>query len=1027
MSNKSQWRTARTILCSFVLAVSVPRAFAQAEILGHEAYSRVAAQSRIGIWLGGNLAECEVPYVEQSDAWSSSLQNGPQTCGPVESYPGLSAMTDGGVTSVVSASATVITLNVNADGSAATIQPDPGYQLAFARADSVGGAWVEFRLRSSAYVTITYSIEAQFAADAGGWGSAGGCSAYVSAPFVYEGVNSNEEQSQSLGPILLTPDTYGAAASIYVNVSRDGYLGGATGTNTGGGSAQLTLSFTPVFGGCCFGSGNCLMLTLEDCLAQGGSYSGDEIPCESLSCRGACCLPSGNCVETSPTQCALSNGRYWGDGVDCSLVRCLGACCVPTGGCELTSRAECEQLEGTFHGEGSYCDFEYCPPVISIETTPLLTCPLTTARFRAIPSCGTPDEWWDFHWMRYSPQGWRWLEDDDRVSGSYSDTLQIENLRRSDAGYYRVAAYGWCGSVTSQDIVLRFKGENLENPADNADGDGIPDCWETEGAGMDVNDDGIRDLDLFDKGARPDRKDLFVEVDSMVGLEMDGDTALMVIRAFHQAPLSNPDGTTGISLHLDRSETPLPWSSITNTLEIAYFGSTSKNDWFGTQGDRDSSNKNHILAAKLKVYRYCIVVADLVLASGVAEIGGDDLCVAFAQEHTLDSPYYYVHRAKVFMHELGHSLGLWHNGAHAASNYNPVYPSVMNYNSSNALSDAWIERQIQRTGLSPVDDDETVWIDYCRLPSCGAQVDDNDTCLGTLDESSINEHDWVCYRRGVHGFWENWPVGYQDDDEMPAYQMVSIGCRPSGGHYLPDVGSPNYSLQLDQDVTQGVIQNLNSIPGAFPTSFSPLGQLHEPYNDWANIRYRGHDGGVIGLLAFTGEMAPIEEEASPEWLNAVRLLPTSRSDCGPEEFPRIEVNPVGAVVPPGATLYLGCAANGAPPFSYQWYKGDRVIAGATDANYEVTSVRYADAGEYKVLIANACGAVQSFAAIVTVPPIPGDLDLDGDVDLQDLAEFLSAFGWCIGTPEFNAAADIVADGCIDLLDLTQLLSQFGQW
>lgn len=744
---------------------------------------------------------------------------------------------------------------------------------------------------------------------------------------------------------------------------------------------------------------------------------------------GACCLASGDCEVMPQQQCDSIYGIYRGSGTTCADVACVGACCLPDGGCELMTDYHCWEIEGRYNGDGSICSDVDCPPVLQLETTPLRTCKLTNARFQVTASCGMQAGDWTYRWWRYQPEtDWVPLEDDGHILGSTTDTLRILGLRAADVSptFYVVQVNGLCGESFGDSIMLEFKGEDLTNPDDNADGDGIPDCWETEGAGMDVNDDGIRDLDLYAEGARPNRKDLFVEVDSMVGLEMDSETALMVTRAFQQAPLGNPDGTTGIWLHLDRSESSLPWSSITNTLEIAYFGSTSKSDWFGTESDRNSANKDHIRAAKVEVYRYCIVVADLVLAAGVAEIGGDDFCVAFAQEATLDSPYYYVHRAEVFMHELGHSLGLWHNGADASGNYNPTYPSVMNYSHTFALNDSWIESRVTETGLSPVDDNETVWIDYCRLSSCGAQIE-SDTCGATLNELSINEEDWICYRNGVRGFWENWPVGYQDDEEMKALQMVSIGCRITGGHNLPDIGSPNFSLQLDRDRTRGVIQNLNWIPGAFPSPVTPLGQLHEPYNDWANIRFRGHDGGVVGLLAFTGELAPIEDEASPEWIQAVISLPISRSDCTPDEFPRVGSSPMGGVVSPGTVLQMSCSATGSEPFSYQWYRNGKVIPAATNAIYSIASARYGDAGEYKVLIANACGAVESVAATVTVPPIPGDLDLDGDVDLQDLAALLSAFGKCVNDPDFNPSADIVADGCIDLLDLTQLLSQFGQW
>ena len=57
------------------------------------------------------------------------------------------------------------------------------------------------------------------------------------------------------------------------------------------------------------------------------------------------------------------------------------------------------------------------------------------------------------------------------------------------------------------------------------------------------------------------------------------------------------------------------------------------------------------------------------------------------------------------------------------------------------------------------------------------------------------------------------------------------------------------------------------------------------------------------------------------------------------------------------------------------------------------------------------------------PPIPGDLDHDGDVDLSDLAILLSDFGCISTTPP--CVGDINGDAGTDLNDLAILLANFG--
>jgi hypothetical protein len=46
----------------------------------------------------------------------------------------------------------------------------------------------------------------------------------------------------------------------------------------------------------------------------------------------------------------------------------------------------------------------------------------------------------------------------------------------------------------------------------------------------------------------------------------------------------------------------------------------------------------------------------------------------------------------------------------------------------------------------------------------------------------------------------------------------------------------------------------------------------------------------------------------------------------------------------------------------------------------------------------------------------GDIDEDGDVDVDDYNAFVDAFGSCIGDIKYNALADLDGDGCVTLVD-----------
>ena len=75
---------------------------------------------------------------------------------------------------------------------------------------------------------------------------------------------------------------------------------------------------------------------------------------------------------------------------------------------------------------------------------------------------------------------------------------------------------------------------------------------------------------------------------------------------------------------------------------------------------------------------------------------------------------------------------------------------------------------------------------------------------------------------------------------------------------------------------------------------------------------------------------------------------------------------------------------------------------------------------------NACmAAIDSIRIAYHDECLVGDLDLDADVDLSDLAALLSAYGSCLGDPDYFLAADLDGNGWIDLADLAALLANYG--
>jgi parallel beta-helix repeat protein len=218
----------------------------------------------------------------------------------------------------------------------------------------------------------------------------------------------------------------------------------------------------------------------------------------------------------------------------------------------------------------------------------------------------------------------------------------------------------------------------------DTDGDALPDGWEMNG--IDVNEDGTNDFILA--GANANHKDLYVEVDSMVGGTPMAATLPGVVAAFAAVPnalVQNPDGKAGITLHAlnggDNAIARVAWGKGVTFVQFDII----KRAKFGTPAERVGLNKANVLAAQRLAFRYWLFADSYNggSSSGLAEIAGNDFMVALGKwsngkggkNGTLST------QQSTFMHEFGHTLGLFHGGGQAGENFNfkPNYHSIMSY------------------------------------------------------------------------------------------------------------------------------------------------------------------------------------------------------------------------------------------------------------------------------------------------------------------------------------------------------------
>jgi hypothetical protein len=87
----------------------------------------------------------------------------------------------------------------------------------------------------------------------------------------------------------------------------------------------------------------------------------------------------------------------------------------------------------------------------------------------------------------------------------------------------------------------------------------------------------------------------------------------------------------------------------------------------------------------------------------------------------------------------------------------------------------------------------------------------------------------------------------------------------------------------------------------------------------------------------------------------------------------ITSQPRSQTVPAGGTASFTVSVSGMGPFGYKWFRNTAFVAGATNAALTLPAVQAEDAGDYLVVVANACSSATSAVATLTVL-VPPQLD-----------------------------------------------------
>ncbi len=254
-------------------------------------------------------------------------------------------------------------------------------------------------------------------------------------------------------------------------------------------------------------------------------------------------------------------------------------------------------------------------------------------------------------------------------------------------------SFAWAGSINKDGEIAGAVLDTNYNYhglvwRPDADGDGLLDVWEERG--YDSQHDGVIDLDLPGMGADKNHKDVFVHVDYMVASDHThrptAQAVQTLINAFNNAPVSNPDGTTGINLHIDAGpDVPTNKHILTHTDVLGSQNSDGTYNW----GDFQAIKAGNFPPERLPIFHYVIFAHDIIFPGtrmgGISRTakgdertnlnGGSDLIVSlgeFSGNVGTDSD-----QAITLMHELGHNFHRLHGGSDIFEN-KPNYLSVMN-------------------------------------------------------------------------------------------------------------------------------------------------------------------------------------------------------------------------------------------------------------------------------------------------------------------------------------------------------------
>ena len=404
------------------------------------------------------------------------------------------------------------------------------------------------------------------------------------------------------------------------------------------------------------------------------------------------------------------------------------------------------------------------------------------------------------------------------------------------------------GGSDHSDPTDDYTNYTLTDGYPDLDLDGIPDAAE-------LPNTKFEDMPLYDWGARPAQRDLFIHIATMEmdvvegetdgGLLLQKDALDKIVAAF---------AAQNIALHFDVGRHGLyegytESSSETYNLsdrdnQVPYAKSIHLASSYGRDASVEEYKALYFPSERNYIFYFLVAGSSQNLdgsagSSGVAWLGGRDFLMTLGEWGLTYNNSSMINlgvnfQAATIMHEFGHNLGLRHGG-NEDQNYKPNYYSIMNY-------------MYQLSGLPEIGNVEGDRYYYERysLDSPGGVWKTNYSSykqLSYLNNSPFTTSFSMNYSSGLGG-----SLLESDLDE-------NEGLRQSGSKSVDWDGNTTIGSSVSED-----LNIMDEYDNAGSTS------TLSDYNDWANLYFYYYNVNSLGISRTVLDTLEIMEEEKPRFI-----------------------------------------------------------------------------------------------------------------------------------------------------------------